>query len=463
MIIIIGGGISGLAAAYELSQRRIPFRLLEATARLGGLIRTECRQGFTIDAGADSFLMSKPSARDLCLEIGLAPHVQEMKTPRSAYVVSNECLFPLPSPSVLGIPTTLAAALEFKLLPLSARLRLLMEPFVPAGPDGDESIASFFRRRFGPATVNVVAQPLLGGIHAGDVERLSVLSLFPNLVAAEAEGSVMRTLKPHSTDSRGPFSWLCGGMETLPRCHRSNFARRHSAVPGASGTMIESTDQGWMVHSSAGREIASAVLFATPLPVTAALFQVVAPRVATLFEGVPHASTVSVTMAWSRDEVASPLQGSGFVVARGEDSLRVTASTWVTSKWEGRAPPGYVMLRAFIGGVHDPSAVLLPDDELVSIATRDLGRVLGITGPPELARVYRWQDASPQLEVGHCSRVRRIQQELETLPGIFVTGRGLRAVGIPDCISDARLVASAAADYVARSVGNGMGNVHARG
>ena len=209
--------------------------------------------------------------------------------------------------------------------------------------------------------------------------------------------------------------------------------------------------------------LASAVLFATPLPVTAALFQVVAPRVATLFEGVPHASTVSVTMAWSRDEVASPLQGSGFVVARGEDSLRVTASTWVTSKWEGRAPPGYVMLRAFIGGVHDPSAVLLPDDELVSIATRDLGRVLGITGPPELTRVYRWQDASPQLEVGHCSRVRRIQQELETLPGIFVTGRGLRAVGIPDCISDARQVASAAADYEARSVGNGMGNVHARG
>ena len=462
MIIIIGGGISGLAAAYELSQRRIPFRLLEATARLGGLIRTERRQGFTIDAGADSFLMSKPSARDLCLEIGLAPHVQEMKTPRSAYVVSNECLFPLPSPSVLGIPTTLAAALEFKLLPLSARLRVLMEPFVPAGPDGDESIASFFRRRFGPATVNVVAQPLLGGIHAGDVERLSVLSLFPNLVAAEAEGSVMRTLKPRSTDSRGPFSGLCGGMETLPHAIAQTLPVG-TVQCQAPVRMIESTDQGWMVHSSAGRELASAVLFATPLPVTAALFQVIAPRVATLFEGVPHASTVSVTMAWSRDDVASPLQGSGFVVARGEDSLRVTASTWVTSKWEGRAPPGYVMLRAFIGGVHDPSAVLLPDDELVSIATRDLGRVLGITGPPELTRVYRWQDASPQLEVGHCSRVRRIQQELETLPGIFVTGRGLRAVGIPDCISDARQVASAAADYVARSVGNGMGNVHARG
>jgi oxygen-dependent protoporphyrinogen oxidase len=227
--------------------------------------------------------------------------------------------------------------------------------------------------------------------------------------------------------------------------------------------MIESTDQGWVVHSSAGREIASAILFATPLPVTAALLHVIGPRAAALFEGVPHASTVSVTLVWTRDEVASPLQGTGFVVARGEDSFRVTASTWVTSKWEGRAPPGYVMLRAFIGGMHDPSAVALTDEELVAIATRDLGRVLGITAPPEMARVYRWHDASPQLEVGHYVRVRRIHEELETLPGIFVTGRGLRAVGIPDCISDARQVASAAADYVARSVGNGMGNVHARG
>jgi oxygen-dependent protoporphyrinogen oxidase len=462
MIIIIGGGISGLAAAYELSQRRIPFRLLEATARLGGLIRTERRHGFTIDAGADSFLMSKPSARDLCVEMGLAPLVQEMKTPRSAYVLTDGRLYPLPSPSVLGIPTTLAAALEFNLLPLSARLRVLMEPFVSAGSKADESIASYFRRRFGPATVNVLAQPLLGGIHAGDVERLSVRSLFPNLVAAEAEGGVLRTLKPHSADSRGPFTSLSGGMETLPRAIAQ--ALPAGAVQcSAQVVMIESTDQGWVVHSSAGREIASAILFATPLPVTAALLHVIEPRAAALFEGVPHASTVSVTLVWTRDEVASPLQGTGFVVARGEDSFRVTASTWVTSKWEGRAPPGYVMLRAFIGGVHDPSAVALTDEELVAIATRDLGRVLGITAPPELARVYRWHDASPQLEVGHYVRVRRIHEELETLPGIFVTGRGLRAVGIPDCISDARQVASAAADYVARSVGNGMGNVHARG
>jgi len=176
-------------------------------------------------------------------------------------------------------------------------------------------------------------------------------------------------------------------------------------------------------------------------------------------KSVPHASSVSVVMVWPRAEVSNPLVGSGFVVAR-QENLRVTASTWVTSKWEGRAPPGYVVLRAFIGGVHDPSAVRLTDDELVSIARRDLGRVLGVTAPPELTRLYRWPDASPQLEVGHDARVKGILGELDTIPGIFVTGRGFRAVGIPDCISDARAVASLAAEFVSRSVGDGIGNEH---
>jgi oxygen-dependent protoporphyrinogen oxidase len=165
---------------------------------------------------------------------------------------------------------------------------------------------------------------------------------------------------------------------------------------------------------------------------------------------------------WSRHEIANPLQGSGFVVARGEHDFRVTASTWVTSKWEGRAPPGFAVLRAFIGGVHDPEAVALTDDELVSIAVRDLGRVLGITAAPEMARVYRWHDASPQLEVGHQTRVKRIVEELDTLPGVYVTGRGFRAVGIPDCISDGRQAATDAAEYVARSDSDGIGNVSAR-
>jgi oxygen-dependent protoporphyrinogen oxidase len=461
MIIIVGGGISGLAAGYELSQRRIPFRLFEATSRLGGLIRTERKSGFTFDAGADAFLLSKPAARDLCIEIGLAQLLQEMKPPRTAYVLSQGRLLPLPSPSVLGLPTTLGAALQYELLPLSARLRVLMERFVPAGGKSDESIASYFRRRFGAATVDVLAQPLLGGIHAGDVERLSVVSLFPPLVAAEKEGGVMRTLSPRPTDPRGSFNGLSGGMETLPRAIAQTLPAG-TVQCQAQVQMIEATTRGWEVHSSAGREMASAVILATPLPVSAALLHGIAPRAAALCDSVRHASSVSVILVWSQDKIANPLHGSGFVVARGERDLRITASTWVTSKWERRAPSGVAVLRAFIGGVHDPAAVALTDVELITIATRDLGRVLGITASPEMARVYRWHNASPQLEVGHQTRVKRVQEELDTLPGVYLTGRGFRAVGIPDCISDARQAASDAADYVSRSVGDGIGNVQAR-
>jgi oxygen-dependent protoporphyrinogen oxidase len=462
MIIIIGGGISGLAAAHELARRRIPFRLLESSPRLGGLIRTEQQDGFTIDAGADSFLVSKPSARDLCVEIGLAPLLQEMKAPRSAYVLADGRLFPLPSPSVLGIPTTAAAAMRFDLLPLRARLRLLLEPYVPAGSERDESVASYFRRRFGAATVSSLAQPLLGGIHAGDVERLSVQSLFPNLVAAEARGSVIRGLRPRSTEPRGAFNALSGGMETLPRALAQKLPT--GAVQcRAKAEAIEVTDNGWLVRSTVGSDRGAAVVVATPLSVTASLLKRIAPRAAALCESVPHASSVSVALVWKREAVADPLHGSGFVVARPDAMFRVTASTWVTSKWEGRAPPGYVLLRAFIGGVHDPSAVALTDAELASIAARDLRRVIRANAPPEMTRVYRWNEASPQLEVGHQQRIARIAEELEPLEGIFVTGRGLRAVGIPDCISDARTVASAAAEYVTRSVRDAKGNEQACG
>src|SRR5688572_25503274 len=166
MIAIVGGGISGLAAAFELAQRGATFQVFEASPRAGGLIRTEQHDGFIIDAGPDSFLTSKPAARQLCEALGLGSKLLQMKEPKTAYVLDRNHLHPLPSPSILGIPLTRGAALRFRLLPLHSRIRVLLEPLAGRGAAGDESIASFFRRRFGAATVDRVAQPLLGGIHA---------------------------------------------------------------------------------------------------------------------------------------------------------------------------------------------------------------------------------------------------------------------------------------------------------
>ena len=449
MIVIIGGGISGLSAAFELTRRNAPFRLLEASPRAGGLIVTEQRDGFTIDAGADSMLGAKPAARDLCAEVGLAPLLQEMKTPRSAFVLAGDRLFALPVPSVLGVPTTAGAAARFGLLPVAARARVLLEPFVRRGAAEDESIASFFTRRFGAAAARLVAQPLLGGIHAGDTRELSVRSLFPNLVQAEAAGSVLRGLARRSPGREGAFLALAGGMETLPRALAG-------ALPGGSirydaeVRRVTRDADGWRVETDGGDDRATAVLFASPAHVTARLLATVDADAAALCGGIAHASSVTVTLAWPRDAVPHPLAGSGFVVAPG-GGCRITACTWSSSKWEGRAPAGHTLLRAFAGGTADPGAIDLPDDELVEIARRDLRRAIGVTAAPELALVRRWRDASPQLTVGHEARTSRLAEQLRRSPGVFLTGRGIRAVGIPDCIADARAAAAAAADFVSRS------------
>lgn len=450
MIAIIGGGISGLSAAFELAQRRIPFQLFEASARAGGLIRTDHHEGFVIDAGPDSMLASKPAARTLCREVGLDSSLLQMMEPRTAYVLDRNRLYPLPSPSVLGIPLTRAAALQFRLLPLRARMRVLVEPYAPHGSQADESIASFFRRRFGHLTVERVAQPLLGGIHAGDVESLSMRSLFPALKDAESRGGLIRDLRRRQQPSGGLFHSLTGGMATLPAA----IVRALPAGTIHSGTTVEritTTTDGWRVDTSAGTHHVSGVLLATPIAATARLLAAVDSDAARLCGQVPHAASASIALAWHREEIGHQLSGSGFVVAR--DESRITASTWTSSKWPGRSPEGYTLLRAFVGGVRDPNAIDLSDDELIQVARRDLGRVLRISAGPRFARVYRWRDASPQLNVGHDERVREVERRLAAHRGLFATGRGLRSVGIPDCVADARLVAGSAADYVMRTYG----------
>lgn len=449
MISVVGGGISGLAAAFELTRRGVPFQIFESSPRVGGLIRTERCGGYIIDAGADSMLGAKPAAAALCEELGIGPSLQTMAPPRTAYVLERGRLFALPSPSVLGLPLSLLGAATFQLLPPRARARAALERCLPPrrrerAPD-DESVAAFFRRRFGAATVRLIAQPLLGGIHGGDVEELSVRALFPSLVEAERRhGSVMRGLAAQRPASEGLFRSLAGGMGTLPDAIAA--ALPHAAIrTGEEVFRIVREGGRWRVETRSGSTTADGVLCAVPLPVAARLLESVDGEAASLLAGIRHTSTVSVALGWRRSAVAHPLAGSGFVVARGDDRFRVTACSWVSSKWEGRAPADRVLLRAFLGGVHDEPVVDLSDEEIVALAVRDLGAVLGIVEAPELSRVYRWRLASPQLVVGHAARVARIEERLARHDGLFLASRGLRVVGVPDCVADGRRTAAAAA------------------
>jgi oxygen-dependent protoporphyrinogen oxidase len=451
VVAIVGGGITGLAAAYELAVRGVPFQLFEASPRLGGLILTERVDGFTIEAGPDSVLAQKPAAVELCAALGLGPRLIASTPPRTAFVLKHGRLYALPSPSVLGIPTTWRAVAGYDLLPPVARGRLALEPIVPrrVGREqdkDDESVASFFRRRFGTATVGLIAEPLLGGIHAGDVESLSMASLFPRFVEAETtSGSVLRAFRhSHPAPAEGLFRSLASGMGELVSAIETRLPLEsvHRSTPVDA---IAKDHAGWIVRAGGITRTARAIVLACPARVAAELLRPIDGGVADRCAEVRYVSSASIALAFPRSAVRHPLNGSGFVVARRANALRVTACTWVSSKWAGRAPADTVLLRAFAGSAHDPGAVDLSDEELVELATRELSSVLGISGPPRLARVYRWRNAGAQHNVGQRARMADIERRLATHGGIFVAGSGFRSVGIPDCVADGRAAAAAAA------------------
>ena len=455
MVVIIGAGVSGLSAAYELATRHVPFVLLEASDRTGGLIHTERVDGFTIDTGADSMLATKPAAIRLCEELGLGPRLMASTPPRTAYVHARGRLHALPSPSILGIPTTWSGIATYGLLPPTARLRLAWRMGIgQSRPDpGDESVADFYRRRFGPATVGLVAEPLLGGIHAGDVEKLSIAAVAPRLVAAARSGRLLHASSAGLAGSAGVaggeglFKALRGGMSELVSAIEDRLPA--GSVRVRSGAQVVSfAESKWKVAGEAGTLDARAVILAAPAHAAARVLAQTDPVLAGLCAEVPYVSTVSVALAWPRTSVDHPLAGSGFVVARQHSRLRISACTWVSSKWEGRAGAGLVLLRAFLGGATDPDVMQLSDDALAEIATRDVSAVLGVSGAPHLVRIRRWPRAGAQHHVGHAARLDRIEERLARLPGLFVAGSGFRAIGVPDCVADGRAAGVRAARHV---------------
>ena len=447
-VAIVGGGIAGLAAAYELGQRGVSVRVLEATSRAGGVITTERVDGWVIDGGPDSMLVQKPAAVALCRELGLADRLIPTLTPRTAYVLRDGRLHPLAEGSFLGFPLKFGALARSSLFTVGGKLRLASELVVPRrSGDEDESIGAFVRRRFGEEAVDYLAEPLLAGIHAGDVDRLSIRALFPRLLEAERQsGSVLRAFRALrvTPSPQGAFVSLPGGTGELVDALLASMPH----VVSLNARVMELRRAGpLLIESSSGRLEARAVILAVPAYVAASLLRSFDTTIAAFCDGVPYASTATVAFGYRRDQVAHPMQGSGFVVPRVERSA-LLAGTWVTSKWPGRAPDGHVLLRGFLGGGRDPHRLDAGDEELVETAREELEAVLGITGDPLLTRLFRWTRQSPQYEVGHLQRVAAIEDHLAALPGVFLTGSGFRAIGIPDCVADARATAARAAAYV---------------
>lgn len=451
-VAIVGAGISGLSAAYELQTRGLTTCVLESRDRPGGVILTEQIAGFVVDAGPDSLLVQKPAALELCRELGLAEHLFPTKLPRTAYIYRGGRLHPIPEASILGFPTRLWPLATSSLFTTGAKLRMAREVLArPQTRNVDESIAAFVRRHFGGEAVEYIAEPLLAGIHAGDVDRLSIRAAFPRLVEAEARhGSIIRAFAGRAGNGRGDgaFRSLPGGIGELVQAIVAKLPPATVRCPGR----VHAIDVGDMMHVHQEHHpsiAARAVLLAMPAWAVAPLVKPIDGILANLCDGIPYWSTATVVFAYPREAVAHPMRGTGFVVPRKE-GLTITAGSWVSSKWPQRAPETHVLLRAFLGGARDPGAVERSDAELTMAAGRELGAILGIRGQPAFTRVYRWHRASPQQEVGHLRRMAEIDQRLSHWPRLAITGTGLRGVGIPDCIADARATARAIAEELGR-------------
>jgi oxygen-dependent protoporphyrinogen oxidase len=437
---VVGGGIAGLSAAYQLTRAGRSCVVLEASGRPGGVILSETIDRFTVDAGPDSLLIQKPAAIDLCREVGLADRLIATTPPRIAYVQRGGRLHPLAAGSVLGIPTTAGPFLRSGLFSSAGKIRMGAELFVPPRRDGaDESIGAFMTRRFGREVCEYLAEPLLAGIHAGDVDRLSVNALFPRLVDAERKyGSLIRGFR-HQTSAAQPdgaFRSLRGGLSELV-CALARVLGPDRLQVGAQVDAIIGRGPFELRLDGRPSIAARSVVAATPAYATAGLFRDRDPQIAGWCDEVRYASVATCALAFPREAVAHPLNGSGFVVPRAERT-GILAGSWLSSKWAGRAPEGSVLLRTVLGGARDPEAAQLGERAIIARSLEALRPLLGISGEPSFTRVYRWDRANAQHEVGHLDRMASIDRALARHPGLFITGSGFRGVGIPDCVADGR-------------------------
>lgn len=463
-VAIIGGGIAGLATAYELAWRGVGCVVLDRATAPGGVIRTETLDGFIIDTGPDALLALKPAAIALCRELGLGDRLLPTLRPRQAFIVRSGVLHPLPEASVLGIPTHVWPLVTTGLFSWRGKARMAMDLVLPRRPparseDDDESIAAFIRRRFGQEAVDYLAEPLLAGIHSGRVDRLSVRALFPRLVEAEATSRslILAFRRVHARPSPdGIFRSLPGGLGEMVDALVQALPPR----TWRGGTAVVGVDRrpggGYTLALESGEAlVARSVVLATPAYVTARLVAGLDPVLAGLCDAIPYASSVTVALGYRRADIAHPLRGSGFVVPAKERQLHVMAGSWVSSKWPHRAPEGFVLLRAFLGGARNPELLARDDADLVRLAHDQMARIHGICGEPVVTRLARWERANAQHEVGHPARIRRIEARLADLPGLFVTGSAYRGTGITDCVADGRATAGEVARFVGAVSGDG--------
>ncbi len=454
-IAIIGGGISGLSLAYRLSQSRlgregkITISLYDEAKQLGGVIQTETNNHFLMEKGPDSFITAKIGALELCKELGLENDLIETNPQyRQSYILQSDQLIPVPRGFYLMAPTNLLEGMKTPLLSLRGKIRMASEWFIPPKKEaGDESLASFVRRRFGQEMLERIAQPMIAGIYTADPEELSLEATFPHFLRMEQKyGSVMRGLikskDPNTQKASGPryslFLSLRHGMHSLVQA----LISRMPDVSFHAGQKVIRLEEGWKVFLENGKkEEADIVCLALPAPSAARLLQEFSEEISGNLKKISYGNVATINMAFSKKSITRPLNGLGFVVPSIENKA-IVGCTFSSIKFSDRAKDDNTLLmRAFVGGRAAQEILGLPDDKLIKKVREEICSVLKINHEPTDIRVSRWQEAMPQYQVGHCQTIEKLFAAVKKIKGLYLAGNGYQGMGIPDCINRSSLVA----------------------
>jgi protoporphyrinogen/coproporphyrinogen III oxidase len=463
-VVIVGAGLTGLAAAHRLVSRSSASRrptevvVLEAKDRVGGAVWTDRAEGFTLEGGADSFITNKPWALNLCRELGLSDQIIGTDTRnRRSFVVRKGKLEPVPEGFVLMAPGRLLPLMASPILSIRGKLRMLMDLILPRkADDTDESLAAFVRRRLGREALERLVQPLVGGIYTADPAELSLKATLPQYLAMEREhgslilGAVRQAKQARSGERAasgaryGMFASLADGMDTLPNTLLGALPPR-TVRTGTSVRRIGRPDPGkpWVVELLDGPPIeAGGVILTTEGHASARLIDGFDPELALQLRSIPYASSAIVTVAYPRDRVAHPLDGFGVVVPAIE-GRSILAASFLNVKFPSRAPIGTALIRVFVGGATQPGLFDLDDDELKTLVRGELTSLLGVSGEPILIEVARHARAMPQYTLGHLDRIAAIQLRAAQHSRLLLAGNAFNGVGIPDCIRSGQEAAAA--------------------
>ncbi len=463
-VIIVGGGIAGLATAFELTERGIPALVLEGSSRLGGNIRTTRDDGFTVEWGPNGFLDNVPETLDLIRRIGAEGKLQPSSdASRRRFLYRRGRLRELPAKPLKFLASGI--------LTIGGRLRVLGEPFAKSAPPAadDESVHAFASRRIGRQAADVLVDAMVSGVFAGDSRRLSLRSTFPKMHAMESKhGSLfkaMRAIGKARREARRHGEEVTGGGPAGPGGHLTSFADGFEtlvtalldALPpesvrtGARVARIERSDDVWRVTLADGESLAAeSVILAVPAWDAARATNTIDATLSDHLDAIPGAGLAVVAAAWRDEDLPGPLDGFGFLIPRGEGP-RSLGTLWDSSVFPGRAPEGHALLRTMIGGAHDPEALEQSDEDLLATVLADLNRTMGISTPPRRTWIFRHPRGIPQYERGHGARLDAIEDRLARHPGLHLTGNSYQGVSVNLCVVDAARVAERVAAERRRS------------